>query len=107
MLIKRKTGAADTACATAALNACEFVIFYIPLAKSAKTCWQANELMVWASPKNRIRCRKAIFESVPNTVSTKAVQAFLLSIYHFFSLPSDVVCLDLSARVHSSFGIEG
>jgi hypothetical protein len=77
VLIKRKTGAADTACATAALSACEFVIFYIPLAKLAKTCWQAYELMVWAS-------RKAIFESVPNTVSTKAVQAFLLSIYHFF-----------------------
>ena len=47
------------------------------------TCWQAYELMVWASRKNW----KAIIESVPNTVSTKAVQAFLLSIYHFFPLP--------------------
>ncbi len=80
-------------CSAKCLRICHF---YIPLAKSAKTCWQAYELMVWASRKNRIRCRKTIFESVPNTVSTKAVQAFLLSIYHFFSLPSDVVCLDFS-----------
>ena len=56
VLIKRKTGAADTAvlflsnkicfckiklCLTAALSAREFVIFGIPLAKSAKTFWQA------------------------------------------------------------------
>ncbi len=51
--------------------------------------------------KNRIRYRKAIFESVPKAMASRYTLSFIYLVFKCLSKLSDIVCLDLSESAHS------